>query len=48
MEHETLTKNEYIALELTRMWCGQEGAPSSAKMVFEKFEYFLDQLNKEV
>lgn len=48
MEHETLTKNEYIALELTRMWCNQEGAPASARTVFEKFEYFLDQLNEEV
>ena len=44
---ETVNKNEYIALELTKMWSGQSGLPAPASQVLEKYKSFRDELNKE-
>lgn len=42
-----LTKNEYLALELTKAYVGQDMKPITAAIIAEKYEYFLGRFNKE-
>lgn len=44
---ETVNKNEYIALELTKAWCNQPGPPVQGETVLTKYKGFRDKLNKE-
>lgn len=48
MRPETVSKNEYIALELVKAWCGQQGEPATSSRVLDRYRYFRDCLNKEV
>ena len=48
MRPETVSKNEYIALELVKAWCGQQGVPAPATTVLDRYKYFRDELNREV
>lgn len=47
MRPETVSKNEYIAIELTKIWSNQPGKVMS-NTVLETYKYFRDSLNKEV
>jgi len=44
---ETVSKNEYIALELVKAWCGQQGEPATSSRVLDRYKYFRDKLNRE-
>lgn len=48
MRPETVSKNEYIAIELTKAWCGQQGTPAPSSSVLEVYKRFRDKLNREV
>lgn len=47
MRPETVSKNEYIALELTKIWSNQPGKIASYS-VLEVYKTFRDKLNREV
>ena len=42
-----LSKNEYIALELTKVWCGQFGTPAEAHRVLATYEKLLKELEED-
>lgn len=44
---DKLTKNELIALELTKYWCGQLGYPANSATVLDAYKTFRDRLNEE-
>ena len=41
-----LDKNEFLALELTKAWCGQSGMPASRDHVMESYFKFLADLDE--
>jgi len=47
MEREILSKNEYIALELTRIWCNQPLDTVNSQCVIDVYKKYLKNLNEE-
>ena len=41
-----LSKNERLALELTKAWCGQSGMQASSDLVLEAYNKFLKDLDE--
>lgn len=41
-----LSKNEFLALELTKAWCGQSGMPTSSDLVLVVYNKFLKDLDE--
>ena len=47
MEKQALSKNEYLALELTKAWAGQFGTPVSYDKILNTYERLLRELEED-